>query len=85
MLLINEDTNEKNIVVFSDMSFIDDDSFGMHNMICAFKEYGHKMKNCMIFWFNLERNQYIYIGNDPIPNDLYICLSPLAMNKVGSC
>jgi hypothetical protein len=82
VLIIDDDSKEKNIVSFRSHSFSDDVSFGMQNLINALKENGYPLYNCMIFWFNVEQNNYIYIGNDPIPIDLYIYFSPMAMNKV---
>ena len=82
MLVINEDSKEKNIVSFYKPTFADDVSFGMHDLISELKKIGYPMQCCMIFWFNLERNHYIYIGNDPISPDLYIYFSVVAMGKV---
>lgn len=82
VLIINEDTNEKSVVVFSNPRFACEASFKLNGLIDELKENGQPMHNCMIFNFNPERKHFIFLGNDPFPIDIDINFCFESKNKV---
>ena len=82
MFLINEDTNEKNIYRYYSPDFSDQTDFCLYGLLATLKEEGNPIENCMIFWLDYETKNYIFVGNDPIPQELHICFSPRILKKV---
>lgn len=86
VLLINQTPNgasEKQILCFQSPIFADEFSFCIYDLINFLKLNWQELVNSMIFWFDFERKCYIYLGNDPLPSDMWIMFNKEYGKKVS--
>lgn len=57
---------------FESPSFCDNDSFCVAELLSQLAPEENRFENMMIFWFCVERKQFIFLGSFPIPSDMYI-------------
>ena len=84
IFLINESTNQNRIYKFDTPDFADKESFNINGLLSNLKQAEHCLEliDSMIFWLDYDMGYYVFLGNDPVPIDMFIYFNRKIDKKV---
>lgn len=74
MLLIKQPENERELIPNLKVDMIKGKGICLFSLIDVLKRLGFPLASTMIFYLDSATNSYLYVGNDPIKQDIYISL-----------
>lgn len=72
MVLIKQPENERELIPNLKVDVVKGKGICLFSLIDVIKSLGFPLAFTMIFYLDINTNSYVYVGNDPIKQDIYI-------------